>query len=99
MIPESWLKERLHTTDANELFERELLSLGLSDSDMQELRTEGPSPRFAEAWRRFVGQMVPGDELWWFESPPETWKGLAGSAGYALVRSGQIVAQLGSRRS
>lgn len=30
----------------------------------------------------------PGDTLWEFESPPETWEALHGRAGYALVRAG-----------
>ena len=33
--------------------------------------------------------MVPGDELWTFSSPPETWAGLAGRGGVVLVRNGR----------
>jgi hypothetical protein len=99
MIPESWLKERLQTTDVNELFKRELLNLGLSDSDRHELLSKGPSPTWLDKWRQFIPQMLPGYELWSFESPPETWANLAGAAGYAIVRSGRIIASLSSRRS
>jgi hypothetical protein len=99
MISESWLKERLETTDAQDLFKRELMSFGLSDSDLHELLARGPSPRWAGKWREFLGQMVAGDELWFFESPPETWSTFAGRAGYALVRSGHIVDFIVSRKS
>jgi hypothetical protein len=99
MIPESWLKERLETTDVRELFERELMSLGLSDPGLQEWLASGPSPQWAEKWREFIGQMAAGDELWFFESPTETWGNLAGRAGYALVRSGHVIDSLVSRKS
>lgn len=35
--------------------------------------------------------MKPGDELWEFKSPPETWRMFAGVAGYAIVRDGTPV--------
>ncbi len=48
----------------------------------------GPSLR---EWQRLAAQMRPGDELWEFCSPPETWEHLAGRAGLALVRDGAIL--------
>ena len=36
----------------------------------------------------------PGDELWTFMSPPDSWKNLAGRAGIALVRDGKPVSIL-----
>jgi hypothetical protein len=35
--------------------------------------------------------MEPGDELWAFSSPPETWQHLCGRAGIALVRNGEVI--------
>jgi hypothetical protein len=35
--------------------------------------------------------MQPGDELWTFSSPAESWKYLAGRAGVALVRDGKPI--------
>jgi hypothetical protein len=99
MIPDSWLKERLQTTDVQELSGRESMRLGLSDSDFRELVARGPSPQWLEKWRVFISQMGAGDELWFFESPPETWAGLAGAAGYALVRAGRIIDTVPIRRS
>lgn len=32
-----------------------------------------------------------GDELWWYDSPPETWEQLCGRAGWALVRAGRVI--------
>jgi hypothetical protein len=68
-VPESWLKERLITTDAHELAKHELADSGVSDADMQRLFAVGPSPRWMEKWQAFIGQMVAGDELWFFKSP------------------------------
>ncbi|MCB0022814.1 MAG: hypothetical protein KDD91_07240 [Caldilinea sp.] len=33
----------------------------------------------------------PGDEIWRFATPPETWKAGAGRAGFVIVRDGAIV--------
>lgn len=98
-VPESWLKERLITTDVHELAKHELADSGVSDVDMQRLLAVGLSPRWMEKWHAFIGQMVADDELWFFESPAETWNRLAGRTGYALVRSGHIVASIFSGRS
>jgi len=99
MVPDSWLKERLQTSDVQELSKRELIRLGLSDSVFRELVARGPSPEWLEKWRAFISQMGAGDELWFFESPPETWAGIAGVAGYALVRAGRIIDTVATRRS
>jgi hypothetical protein len=99
MIPESWLKERLDTTDVRELAKREFMSSGMSDPDLKQLLDRGPSPRWVEKWQEFIGHAVAGDEIWFFESPPETWCDLAGRAGYALVRSGHVVDSIVSRKS
>jgi hypothetical protein len=45
-----------------------------------------------ELWPgKFISAMQPGDQLWWFSSPEETWRMLCGRAGYALVRNGDII--------
>jgi hypothetical protein len=47
----------------------------------------------AEDWRReFRQEMEEGDELWEFNSPAHFWEHLAGRAGIALVRKGEVVA-------
>jgi hypothetical protein len=42
-------------------------------------------------WERLKSHMIPGDELWEFCSPEETWVHLKGRQGYAVVRNGEIV--------
>lgn len=55
----------------------------------------GPNPVafgfINDRWKEFLGRMAPGDELWEFMSSPESWACLAGRAGIALVREGEIV--------
>jgi hypothetical protein len=42
-------------------------------------------------WEALKAEMKPGDELWTFASPADSWKNLAGRAGIALVREGDVV--------
>lgn len=42
-------------------------------------------------WAKFRAQFQKGDELWIFSSPKETWAGLCGRAGFAIVRDGEVV--------
>jgi hypothetical protein len=41
-----------------------------------------------------LAQMQPGDELWEYRTPPETWGRMCGSAGLVLLRRGKVVADL-----
>ena len=41
--------------------------------------------------RRVHACLRPGDEIWTFATPPETWKAGAGRAGFAIGRDGAIV--------
>lgn len=45
-------------------------------------------------WEALKARMQPGDELWTFASSPQSWRDLAGRAGIALVRDGQIIERL-----
>ena len=45
-----------------------------------------------EEWQQLLATMQEGDELWEFESPPETWENLAGRKGIALIRDCRVVA-------
>jgi len=42
-------------------------------------------------WREMVGSMQEGDELWEYRSSEHSWEHLAGRAGIALVRRGEVV--------
>ena len=45
-------------------------------------------------WEALKAEMHPGDELYAFRSPPESWQALAGRMGYALVRDGRVVREV-----
>jgi hypothetical protein len=49
-----------------------------------------------EEWAEFSELYQPGDELWYFRTPPETWTGfpLGGMEGYAMVRNGKLIAEI-----
>lgn len=43
-------------------------------------------------WRDLLARMQPGDEIWEFSSPPETWEDLCGRRGIVLLRGKEAVA-------
>jgi hypothetical protein len=45
-------------------------------------------------WTALVKQILPGDELWEFCSPPPSWERLAGRQGIVLLRDGNVVASI-----
>ena len=45
-------------------------------------------------WEALKSVMQPGDELWTFASPPESWRALAGVAGLVVVRAGTPLAAM-----
>jgi hypothetical protein len=47
-----------------------------------------------EKWKAFIAQMVEGDQLWEFISPPDTWQNLCGRQGIAIVRNGEVLSTL-----
>jgi hypothetical protein len=44
-----------------------------------------------EEWEAMKAAMLPGDELWTFCSPFDSWKHHAGRKGIALVREAQVL--------
>jgi hypothetical protein len=46
-------------------------------------------PAFAPEWEAFKAEMVEGDELWMWGTPPESWEHLCGRGGYVIVRDGE----------
>jgi hypothetical protein len=44
-----------------------------------------------DQWQALLAKAEPGDELWEFSSPPESWQRLMGMAGIALVRNGEVI--------
>jgi hypothetical protein len=50
-----------------------------------------PLEEVAAGWIALKAKMLPGDEIWYFASDPESWQHLAGREGYALVRDGDVI--------
>ena len=42
-------------------------------------------------WCELVVKMQDGDQLWTFSTSDESWENLAGRAGIALIRNGEII--------
>jgi hypothetical protein len=79
VIPNSWLITRVASTDLEAVQDREIRALGLSGPDQERLLVQGMSPMWKDKWQHFLAQMIAGDELWAFESPPESWPSLSGA--------------------
>ncbi|MCU0713740.1 MAG: hypothetical protein MUC43_16900 [Pirellula sp.] len=45
----------------------------------------------SKQWQIIKAQIEPGDELYRFRSPPDSWAKMAGRAGIALVRNGKVI--------
>ena len=48
-------------------------------------------------WCQLKAQLREGDELWYFRTPDATWQSAfprCGLEGYAIIRAGQLVAQI-----
>jgi hypothetical protein len=80
-IPKAWLIEKVTVAEA------EAEHPGIKDDRLARFPDAGkPFGFMHQAWEDFKAAMAPGDELWTFSSPAESWADLAGRAGIALVR-------------
>ena len=52
------------------------------------MRKFEPGPKSFEQWH--AAHARAGDELWEYDSGPESWEHLCGECGYALVREGTV---------
>jgi len=83
MIPKEWLQEKLSVADA------EAARPGINDDRATCFPEAGRPFGFQHRqWENFKAAMLPGDELWAFSSPADSWEHLAGRAGFAVVRDG-----------
>jgi|ERR1700722_1199360 hypothetical protein len=83
VIPKAWLKEK--TT----VEESEAANPGITDDRTKRFPdTAKPFGFQNREWEEFKALVLPGDELWVFSSPPDSWEHLAGRSGVALVRGG-----------
>jgi hypothetical protein len=71
---------------------KEWLQRPISVADVEaRLAQNPPVDGWLEDWRTLVAAMRPGDDLWEYRSSPESWQHVAGRAGYAVVREGEVV--------
>lgn len=70
---------------------REWLGGETSVEEIESEELQGRSELYLAEWREFISQMRPGDELRHFFSSDESWLLMAGRAGYAIVRQGEVV--------
>lgn len=99
MIPFEWLRERLDSSDVEDLLRRDLQRMGVDRSDWHPLLEGAAGARSRQRWADFIAKMKPGDELWRYESSGESRGDFADTAGYAIVREGKPVETLTSWRS
>jgi hypothetical protein len=82
-IPAAWLQVKVTVAEA------EAAHPGIKD-DRAASSPDAAKPFGFQhrAWEELKAQMLPGDEIWTFSSPPDYWQHFAGRAGIALVRKG-----------
>ncbi|HZV35231.1 MAG TPA: hypothetical protein VFB72_11715, partial [Verrucomicrobiae bacterium] len=79
-MDKSWLRRRLTPQEETALYSR--------------ARTGIPPGPFVTHLRNFLAHRVDRDELWEFGTSDESWKILAGRAGIAIVRNGEVFDRL-----
>jgi len=90
--PHEWLRQRISVPMLERGKAPAIVRSGIRITINQrsfDLDTAIPQKR---EWERIKLRMLPGDELWTFSSPPDTWQALAGRMGVALVRDGHVIA-------
>jgi hypothetical protein len=85
-IPKAWLDKKTSVAEA------EAAHPGVNDERVQRMpEIAKPFGFLNSQWEALKAEMQPGDELWSFASPPQSWEDLAGRAGVALVRDGNPI--------
>ncbi len=103
-VGKGWLRDRVTVEEAEA---KHMSDLGIGDDVDESVRrarlelarsrgipaTGKPIPfGFLHCeWRQMVGLMQEGDELWEYRSSEHSWEHMAGRAGIALVRRGEVV--------
>jgi len=83
VIPNAWLEKRITVAEA------EATHRGIRDDRVKRFPDAAKPFGFGNReWEELKGLMMPGDQIWTFSSPPDSWRDLAGRAGVALVRNG-----------
>ncbi|MFO0602795.1 MAG: hypothetical protein U0324_06445 [Polyangiales bacterium] len=82
----------------DDLLRRDLLRMGVDPSAWPRLLEGAPGATARLRWAAFLARMLPGDELWSYESTGALPPGLDGTGGYAIVRAATPVETLTSWR-
>jgi hypothetical protein len=86
LIPKAWLDKKVTIAEA------EAGHPGISDERVQRFPDAAKPFGFKSGqWEAIKAAMQPGDELWTFASPAESWENLAGRAGITVVRDGNPI--------
>jgi hypothetical protein len=86
-IPTAWLEERISVQDV----EAGYSVIAADRLDQAPAAIFEPLGSKRSEWDALKAEMKPGDEVWTFASPADSWVHLAGRAGYALVRAGKPI--------
>ncbi len=76
-----------------------LLDMGMTQEEVAATRRQRsfiPTPEFQSRFAEFKAQFTDGDELWYYEWRREAFWG---TGGYAIIRSGAVVASITSWKS
>ena len=85
-VPAAWLDKKI-TVEAAEASHP-----GISDERVERFPDLAkPFGGQSARWDALKAEMRPGDEIWTFSSPEESWRHLAGRSGVALVRQGKVI--------
>ena len=91
--PVEWLKERVTLTMVES---GKPLPYGGTEFELEmddgEIVVLGGMDARNSDWGQIKLRMLPDDELWTFNSPPDNWEILAGKMGVALIRNGRPIA-------
>jgi hypothetical protein len=83
LVPVQWLVKKVTIAEA------EASHPGIRDERTARFPEAAKPFGFQHAeWEALKAKMLPGDELWEFDSPPASWQDLAGRAGFVLIRGG-----------
>lgn len=95
-ISREWLIEPMPSFSAEQAARYDLRRLGVAEEGIARmLATALPrAHERATEWEAFIALAEPGDALWYFSSPKESWGSLSGRSGFALVRAGAVIAAI-----
>ena len=79
IAPKEWLKQRVDPTNP--------LAIARAEFEQFDETPPGAQGGWTRFWNTFIGDMLPGDEVWSFDNAK--WDEHAGWRGYCIVRAGQ----------